>query len=215
MPRLDKETYVKQAIAEVRDRISASGKRDAFLFDNGYRGAIPGFGLRVFESGAATFILKFPLKGGATRRVSLGDVHLTEVKDGKRVEGNLQRKREWAVQIRDNARVLGKDIHAELEAAKAAKEVARREAKDAPTLRKLAPQYLRDRERGKNDKGKELKKLKPKSLHETRRYLEGSTRTPSVWCSIADVPLLRITMRQLQDIVESTAKTSGAVTADH
>jgi hypothetical protein len=128
MPRLDKESYVKQAIANAQNHLSASGKRDAFLFDSDHRGAIPGFGVRVFESGAATFILKFALMGGSTRRVSLGDVHLTEVKDGKRVEGNLHRKRDWALQIRDNARVLGKDLHAELEAANVAREAAAREA---------------------------------------------------------------------------------------
>jgi site-specific recombinase XerD len=84
----------------------------------------------------------------------------------------------------------------------------------APTLRKLAPQYLRDHERGRNDNGRELKKLKRRSLEETRRYLQGSARTASIWESVADVGLARIIMRHLQDIVEDTAKTSGAVTAD-
>jgi integrase len=210
MPRLDNETHVRKAITEAKAKIATggSGKRDALVFDSGHKGAIPGFGLRVFASGAASFTLKFALKGGKTRRVSLGEVRLTQG------ECNLQRMRQWASEIKDTARVLGRDIYAELETTKAAKEAAKLEAEDAPTLRKLAPLYLRDRERGRNDSGKQIKKLKPKSLVETRRYLEGSTRTPSIWDSIARVPLARITTPQLRDIVEKTATTSGAVTAD-
>jgi integrase len=213
MPRLDKESEVRKAIADAKTKLTV-GKRDVLVFDGGHKGAIPGFGLRVFESGAASFILKFAIKGGPTRRVSLGDARLTEVKDGKEVPGNLHRKRKWAGEIRDTARVLGRDIFAEREAEEAAKLAAKQESEDAPTLRKLALDYLRDRERGRNENGRELKKLKARSHTETARYLTGSKRTPAIWEPISGVPLSRIAMRQLQDVLEETAKSKGSVTAD-
>ena len=101
-----------------------------------------------------------------------------------------------ADEIRDNGRVLGRDLIGEQQEAAAAKAAAEREIEDAPTLRKLAPDYLRDRERGRNDRGKELKKLKAKSLEEIERYLKGSKKTPSVWKDIADAPLGKINAQE-------------------
>src|SRR5262245_15140493 len=105
MPRLDKDTYVRTAIAEA---LIPAGKRDVLLFDGGHKKAIPGF-----------------------------------------------------EEIRDHAR-FGRDVIGEQQEAAAAKAAAEKEVEDAPTLKKLAPHYLRDRERGRNDRGKELKKLKAK-----------------------------------------------------
>jgi integrase len=210
MPRLDKESEVKKAIAAA---VIPAGKRDVLIFDGNYRGAIPGFGVRKFSSGCTSFFLKYQV-GGRARRVALGNVVFTQTKDGQEIRGNLQRMREWAGKVKDSARVLGRDEFAERKAEEAARKAAEREIEDAPTLQKLAPSYLRDRERGKTSKGREIKKLKARSLIETRRYLEGSTRTPSVWKPIANVPLARLTMRQLQEIVEHTARSRGSVTAD-
>jgi integrase len=208
MPRLDKDSEVRKAIA---DAIIPAGKRDVLLFDAGHKKAIPGFGVRVFKSGHASFILKYVVGKGPhaqTRRMSLGEVA------SNNLDKQLARLRQMADEIRDNGRVLGRDLIGEQQAAAAAKAAAEREIEDAPTLRNLAPDYLRDRERGKNARGKELKKLKAKSLEEIERYLKGSKKTPSVWKDIADTPLGKITMRQLQDILEGVAKKGASVTAD-
>jgi integrase len=210
MARLDREAEVRKAIAGA---VVPEGKRDCLIFDSGYPKAIRGFGIRVFKSGRAFFFLKYAA-GRQTRRVSLGEVDFTETRDGQVKAGNLQRMREWAVKVKDNARVLGQDIIEERKTKEAAKRATAHAALNAPTLRKLAPQYLRDRERGKNDDGRELKKLKAKSLHETARYLSGSKWTPSVWEPIADMPLADITMRRLHDIITETARTKGSITAD-
>lgn len=208
MPRLDRDTEVRKAIAEALARIKATGGRDALVFDSGHRRAIPGFGLRVFATGRAFFILKFQVRGKGARRVSLNEVARNHL------DQQLIRLRQMAEEIRDHARANGRDIIAEREAAEAARKADEQERLNAPTLRKLAPLYLRDRERGRNDNGRELKRLRPKSLVEIGRYLEGSGRTPSVWSAIADTPLPRVGMRQLQDILEEIARTKGAVTAD-
>jgi integrase len=214
MPRLDKDSEVRKAIAGA---IIPAGKREVMMFDSGHKKAIPGFGVRVFASGRASFILKYVVGKGPharTRRMSLGEVA------SNNLDQQLSRLRQMADDIRDTGRVLGRDLIGEKQAEAAAKAAAQRESEDAPTLRKLAPDYLRDRKRGRNERGKELKKLKVKSLVETARYLKGTTdetgkvRTESVWKDIADVPLARITMRQLQDILETVARKRGAVTAD-
>ena len=186
MPRLDRESEVRKAITGA---VVPAGKRDALIFDSDYPKAIRGFGVRVFKSGRAFFFLKYQA-GQRTRRVSLGEVDFTETKDGQVKAGNLQRMREWAVKVKDNARVLGQDILEERKVKEAAKRATAHAAEHAPTLRKLAPPYLRDRERGRNDEGKELKKLKASSLSARLRHsLAGSERTPTVWEPIADMPL--------------------------
>jgi integrase len=199
MPRLDKGTHVKTAIAEA---IIPAGKRDVLLFDGGHKKAIPGFGIRVFKSGHVTFCLKYTIGKGRlaqSRRLTLGELASNDL------DKQLKRLREKAEEIRDHAR-FGRDIIGEQQEAAAAKAAAEKEAEDAPTLKKLTPHYLRDRERGRNDRGKELKKLKAKSLEEIERYLKGSTKTPSIWKDILDTPLSKISMRQLQDILDGVAK---------
>ena len=163
MPRLDKDTQVRTAIAEA---IIPAGKRDVLLFDGGHKKAIPGFGIRVFKSGHVTFCLKYIIGKGRlaqSRRLTLGELATNDL------DKQLKRLREKAEEIRDHAR-FGRDIIGEQQEAAAAKAAAEKEVEDAPTLKKLTPDYLRDRERGRNDRGKELKKLKAKSLEETGRY---------------------------------------------
>src|SRR5262245_44421074 len=123
MPRLDKETEVKKAIERARAAIPPD-KRDVLVFDGGYKKAIPGFGLRVFKTGHASFVRKYQIgkgQGARTRRISLGEVAKNNL------DKQLERLRAMADEIKDNGRVLGKDIIAEQEAAAAAV----RAAKDA------------------------------------------------------------------------------------
>src|SRR5215510_12411253 len=138
MPRLDKDTEVRKAIAGA---IIPAGRRDVLLFDGGHKKAIPGFGVRVFSSGHASFILKYVVGKGPharTRRMSLGEVA------SNNLDKQLARLRQMADEIRDNGRVLGRDLIGEQQAAAAAKAAAEREVEDAPTLAKLAADYLRD-----------------------------------------------------------------------
>ena len=55
MPRLDKEFEVRKVIAAAV--IPEGKRRDVLIFDSDHKKAIPGFGLRIFKSGHATFIL--------------------------------------------------------------------------------------------------------------------------------------------------------------
>jgi integrase len=205
---LDRASDVRKAIAEALGKLETSGGRDALVFDSDHRRAIPGFGLRVFSSGRAFFILKYAVKAQGTRRVSLNEVATNHL------DQQLVRLRQAAEEIRDHARASGRDIVAERLKAEADRKVTEEEHLNAPTLRKLAPLYLRDRQRGKNDNGRELRRLKRNSLSQARRYLQGTLTDPGIWRAIADAPLPRIGMRHLQDILEEAARTRGAPTAD-
>jgi hypothetical protein len=208
MPKLDKGSDVRKAITEALGKLEASGGRDALVFDSDHRRAIPGFGLRIFSSGRAFFILKYQVKGQGPRRVSLSEVAANDL------DPQLVRLRQAAAEIKDHARVNGRDIVAERLKAEADRKAAEEQRRNAPTLRKLAPLYLRDRQRGKNDNGRELKRLKRNSLSQVRRYLQGTSIDPGIWGAIADTPLPRVGMRQLQDILEHAARTRGAAAAD-
>jgi integrase len=97
------------------------GRRDVQVFDD----ALPGFGIRKFESGKAFYFVKYTV-GSQQRKLSLGPV----------VPGVLGEKRRKASDILSSARV-GRDIVAEKKAAK---------AKRPTTLGELVPKYLRDRQ---------------------------------------------------------------------
>lgn len=96
-----------------------AGKRDIQVFDD----ALPGFGIRKFESGKAFYFVKFTV-GGQQRKLSLGAV----------VPGVLGEKRKAASEILTRARV-GQDVVAEKRSAKTKRTI---------TLGELVPKYLRD-----------------------------------------------------------------------
>jgi hypothetical protein len=100
------------------DRLTVpSGKRDTQVFDDD----LPGFGLRKFDSGRASYFVKFNI-GPQQRRLTLGAV----------VRGNLREMRLEASRILAKAR-LGTDVVA-------LKRVAA--AKCAVTVGDLVPKYL-------------------------------------------------------------------------
>jgi integrase len=78
------------------------GKRDILVFDE----SLPGFGIRKFESGKASFFVKYTLPGGKQRKITLGAV----------VPGVAAEMRRKASDILAKAR-LGQDVVAEKEAA--------------------------------------------------------------------------------------------------
>ena len=120
-------------------RVSA-GKRDVQVFDD----ALPGFGIRKFDSGKAFFFVKYSV-GHQQRKLSLGPV----------VQGSLAEKRKLASEILSRARI-GQDVAAEKQAATAA------HAKRAATLGSVIPRYLKERQG-------ELRKT---TFADAKRYLE-------------------------------------------
>lgn len=99
-----------------RMRVPA-GKRDVTVFDD----ALPGFGIRKFVSGKASYIVKY-VAGTTQRKLSLGPV----------VPGTLSEKRRRASEILTRARA-GQDVVAEKQVAK---------VKHKATLGELVPLYL-------------------------------------------------------------------------
>lgn len=99
-----------------RMRVPA-GKRDVTVFDD----ALPGFGIRKFASGKASYIVKY-VAGTTQRKLSLGPV----------VPGTLSEKRRRASEILTRARA-GQDVVAEKQVAK---------VKHKVTLGELVPLYL-------------------------------------------------------------------------
>src|SRR5581483_6158129 len=97
-----------------------AGRRDVLVFDD----ELPGFFLRKFSTGKATYGVKYNI-GAQQRRLSLGAV----------VDGNLREMRKRASTVLSKAR-LGEDVVAEKRAA-----TGRRTA----TLGELAARYLADR----------------------------------------------------------------------
>lgn len=103
-----------------------AGQRDLLVFDDGHKDAVPGFGIRKFTSGRASYIVKYSL-GRKQRRLTLGEV----------TRGNLKSMRLLASEVRARAR-LGQDIIAEKRAA--------RIKPDHVTLGEIFPKYLADKE---------------------------------------------------------------------
>src|SRR5436190_23309946 len=125
------------------DRLKVpDGARDVQAFDD----ELPGFGIRKFDSGKASYFVKYNV-GRQQRRKTLGKV----------VRGNLKAMRLEASGILAKAR-LGTDVVAVARAAA---------AKTTATLGDLVPRYLAAREAG--DDG--FRKLRDRSLVEVTRYL--------------------------------------------
>ena len=101
--------------------IVPAGARDAQAFDD----ELPGFGIRKFDSGKASYFVKFNV-GSQQRRKTLGNV----------VRGNLRAMRLEASTVLAKAR-LGTDVVALAKAAA---------AKTSVTLGELVPKYLTARE---------------------------------------------------------------------
>src|SRR5262245_56369884 len=103
------------------------GKRDVIVFDE----ELPGFGIRKFASGRASYIVKYEV-GTQQRRLTLGKV----------IKGNLADMRKQASLILSKARI-GLDTVGEKRAA--ADAAARLEG---TTLVKLVPAYLKAKQPG-------------------------------------------------------------------
>ena len=97
MPRLTESAIAKAAIPP--------GKRDIIIFNS----ELPGFGVRIFESGKASCIVKYSVNG-QQRRLTLG----------KFAAGTLKDMRAEASRVLAKAR-LGEDVAEKKRAAKAAK----------------------------------------------------------------------------------------------
>ena len=118
------------------------GKRDVLVFDDEHKDAVPGFGIRKFASGKATYFIKYNV-GGRQRKQSLGAV----------TRGNLKAMRLLASEVKARAR-LGQDLIAEKKAAEDKPKVA--------TLGQVVPGYLAVK---KPD-------LRARSYLEVKRHLE-------------------------------------------
>ena len=99
-----------------------AGARDVLVFDD----ALPGFGIRKFASGKASFIVKYSLPGGQQRKITLGAV----------VPGMLAEMRKEAARVLAKAK-LGTDVQGERK--------KRAEVKRSETLGGLVEQYIQDR----------------------------------------------------------------------
>ena len=106
------------------------GAKDVLVFDD----ALPGFGIRKFASGKASFFVKYTLPGGQQRKITLGAV----------VPGMLVEMRKEASRILAQAR-LGQDV---------AGEKKKVQAKRSETLGSLIERYIKDR----------TSELRPRSL---------------------------------------------------
>jgi integrase len=121
------------------------GKKDELWFD----AELPGFFIRKFASGKATYGVKYTCKG-KQRRLTLG----------KPVRGNLAKMRALASEAMAAAR-LGTDM--------AALAKAEAKAKRRATVGELVPAYLKIREQGSDDMV--WKALRPNSLKDVVHYL--------------------------------------------
>jgi len=161
------------------------GARDVQAFDD----ELPGFGIRKFAKGHASYFVKFNV-GPQQRRKTLGKV----------VRGNLKAMRLEASVILAKAR-LGVDTVA----------VARAAAvKTTVTLGTLVPLYLAARAAG--DDG--FRKLRDKSLLEVTRYLAGTKQTPAAWKPLHGFPIDGIGHGDVQSVVDDLARSRGKVVAD-
>src|SRR5262245_20538055 len=164
------------------DRLKVpEGARDVQVFDD----ELPGFGIRKFDSGNASYFVKYSV-GQQQRRKALGKV----------VRGNLKPMRLEASAILAKAR-LGTDVVAEAEAKAAA-------TKNIVTLGALVPKYLQVREVG--SEGWEV--LRPKSLTETARYLE------KTWKPLHRHAIDAITRDDIMTVVDAIERDSGKASAD-
>jgi hypothetical protein len=159
----------KLADKSVRDLQVPEAAKDVQVFDE----ELPGFGIRKFASGKATFFLKSSV-GEQQRRKSLGPF----------LPGTLNAIRKEAKVVLSQA-ALDKDVVGE---AKKAVEEAKK-ASQVKTLGELVPVYLRVREFGNVF----WPKLRPKSLIEATRYLE------KAWLPLHCAPIDQITRKMVKD----------------
>ena len=147
MPRFTGDN-IKLTNAAVKALVVPEGKKDKLWFDTELRG----FFVRKFKSGKATDGVKYALRDGQQRRITLGPV----------LPSNADKMRELAADGAAKARHTGTD---EL----AGRQKARKAAK-VKKLGDLLPTYLEIREKGSPDKL--CKKLRPNSLSDAVRYLK-------------------------------------------
>src|SRR5262245_41956847 len=147
MPRFTGDN-IKLTNAAVKTLVVPEGKKDKLWFDTEQRG----FFVRKFKSGKATYGVKYSLRDGQQRRITLGPV----------LPGNVDKMRELAADIAAKARTLGTD---EIEERRKARKAAK-----AKKLGDLLPTYLEIREKGSPDKL--WKKLRTNSLDDVVRYLK-------------------------------------------
>lgn len=104
-----------------------AGKREALVFDD----ALPGFGVRKFSSGKASYFVKYQLATGQQRKITLGAV----------VPGVLAEMRRKASDVLAHART-GRDISGEKKAAL----VAKKTEEATKTVGDIVPIYLKARQ---------------------------------------------------------------------
>jgi integrase len=139
-----KEATMVKFVEGYADQLQVpAGAKDVQVFD----AELPGFGIRKFASGRATYFVKYQV-GTRQRRLTLGVV----------VRGDLKAMRLRASEILFKARA-GVDIIAE-------KEKTKREAAQVVTLGELVPLYLKRR----------VGELREKSYIEAERYLTKTWR---------------------------------------
>ena len=116
--------YMPKLVEGFSDALKVpAGKRDVLVFDDGHKDAIPGFGVRKFASGKASYIVKYSI-GSKQRRQSLGPV----------TRGNLKAMRLLASEVKARAR-LGQDVIAE-------RDIAAKIKAGAKTLASVYPKFL-------------------------------------------------------------------------
>jgi integrase len=147
MPRYRGDN-VRLTNAIVKTLVVPEGKPDKLWFDTEQRG----FFVRKFKSGKATYGVKYALRDGQQRRITLGPV----------LPSNVDKMRELASEVASKAKHLGTD---EVEERRKARKAAK-----AQKLGDLLPTYLDIREKGSPDKL--WKKLRPNSLADVVRYLK-------------------------------------------
>ena len=128
------------------DRLKGDG-RDRFYWDE----RVPGFGVRVRESGRKSYVVQFRVSGGRIRRVTLGQHGALSPKDARR----------RAVELLSSAR-LGLDADAPRE--KDRTEDARAKKPMGPKVRDLAKRFLEEYATAH---------CKPRTRVEYRRLVEG------------------------------------------
>jgi hypothetical protein len=159
------------------------GEKNIQIFDD----KLPGFGVRKFAEGHASYICKFRV-GKQQRKLTLGRV----------VRGNLHDMRLAASKILVRAH-SGVDVVAERK--KAAEEA--KAAAQVRTLGDLVPIYHEVREKG----DEYWSKLRPKSLEEVTRYLRKS------WQPLHGVAVDHITRKMVKDRRDELVRLNGAMAA--
>jgi integrase len=150
-------------------------KEDALHFDE----ASPGFFLRTYASGApAAFGVKYSV-GGRQRRMNLGPASAS----------NLQTMRDMAETVRAKAK-LGEDTLGQQQAERARPKT--------PTLGKLVPRYLKDREHN----------LRPRSHYIASIYLNKH------WKALHASAIDGIGRKDIVPIIDEIADSGRRVTAD-